>query len=195
MAREHENRGKKIPTNLTSSNHEIKILKSPKNACFFPKTIRKILLRPRIFCELVLVSRSARIASTTPLGVALSYFRENVCTIGGGEEWIRLGENLMFSRSETWICRTSRTIGFLTGDYTAPHPRWWTNTPGNGSEQFLVLLWELRGPNEWANWAHRGFRTKKMNFEIRFLKKTCNFWWLQNLNFMIWAGQVGRKNF
>ena len=34
---------------------------------------------------------------------------------------------------------------------------------------------------------------RKMNFEIRFLKKTCIFWWFQNLDFMIWGGQVGRK--
>ena len=134
--RTRKSRLKIFPTNLTSSNHEIKLLKSPKNACFFSKTIRKTPLRPSISCDLVLVSRSARIASTTPLGVALSYFRECVCTTGGEEQWIRLGENLIFPRPETWMCRTSRSICFLTGEYTAPDPRWWTYTP-----VFFLRFW------------------------------------------------------
>ena len=60
LFRSHRTRkfGLKIfPTNLTPSNHEIKILKTPNFACFFSKTILKITFWPNIFCELVLRSR------------------------------------------------------------------------------------------------------------------------------------------
>ena len=60
LFRSHRTRkfGLKIfPTNLTPSNHEIKILKTPNFACFFSKTILKITFWSNIFCELVLRSR------------------------------------------------------------------------------------------------------------------------------------------
>ena len=88
LFRSHRTRkcGLKIfPTNLTPSNHEIKILKTSNFACFFRKTISKITFWPNIFCELVLRSRLSRIVPTTALEIALRHFQECKSTTGGGE--------------------------------------------------------------------------------------------------------------
>ena len=101
LFRSHRTRkfGLKIfPTNLTPSNHEIKILKTSNFACFFRKTISKITFWPNIFCELVLRSRLSRIVPTTALEIALRHFQECKSTTGGGEAVNPPGKRLTFDR-------------------------------------------------------------------------------------------------
>ena len=87
-----------FPTNLTPSNLEIKILKTPNFACFFRKTISKITFWPNIFCELVLRSRLSRIVPTTALEIALRHFQECKSTTGGGEAGNPPGKSLTFDQ-------------------------------------------------------------------------------------------------
>ena len=165
---------------------------------FFKKRYLKIYVWYNMFCALVPRSRRARIAPTTPLGIALTHFRECMFTTGGREQWICLGEHLTFYHIwdlDLWILKSDKMSGFLTGGFLAPYPRWWiTYTPGNASEQSLGVLWELI--NEYdgqtrAQSERTGDVVIIMDFEMRFLKKTCIFWSRICVGPPIWRGQRG----